>query len=315
MLVSQKYECGSILGEGSFSQVRLATEISTGKKLAIKLLKLSAEEAKKHLKEAELLECLSHKNIIRLVEFGFDADLVKENRTKKVSFIATELANRGSLFDYVKASNGLSEQLSRTLFTQILESIEYLHSEGISHRDIKSENIFLSNNYECKLGDFGFATKAITDSTYCGSSYYMAPEINLKKKYNCQATDIFSLGVLLFFMVTGKYPFVRATESDSKFKLLLSGKSSLFWRTAVRSRDRLRKISPEFIELVTLCLSPNPIERPSVAEIKSHLWMVGTDEENSSIPSGTLSTEEISSAMSKLEADIEDPSDQYVSFH
>ncbi|CAI2371753.1 unnamed protein product [Moneuplotes crassus] len=314
MIVSEKYECGDIIGEGSYSQVRAATDLSSGNKIALKLFKSSKEEAKKHVKEAELLETLSHKNIVRCFEFALDADLKQDNRVKQVSYIATELAEKGCLFDYIKASQGLSEQLARLFFGQILGAIEFLHSSGISHRDIKSENIFLTQKYEVKMGDFGFATKDITDTTYCGSSCYMAPEINMKKKYNCQATDIFSLGVLLFFMVTGKYPFARANESDCKFKILSAGKTSLFWRTSLRSKERLSKLSPEFIELVTMCLSCNPIERPSVSEIKCHSWMK-TGEVKSSPEDEFICSEEVTSELQKIESNIEDVSDQLISFH
>mmetsp|Transcript_4197 Transcript_4197/g.3519 ORF Transcript_4197/g.3519 Transcript_4197/m.3519 type:complete len:231 (+) Transcript_4197:292-984(+) len=230
--------------------------------------------------------------------------------------MATELAEKGSLFDYIQASKGFTEQLTRTIFGQILESVEYIHSQGIYHRDIKAENIFLDRNYQIKLGDFGFATNDVNDNLYCGSGYYMAPEVTLKKKYNCATTDIFSLGVLLFFMVTGKYPFIRANDNDCKFKLLSEGKIKLFWRTSVRCRNKLRALSPEFIQLVTMCLSINSIERPSVSEIKNHPWFACTNDEYSSIPKvETPYNEDVFNELSKLEPDIMDPMDQYISYH
>ncbi|CAI2372180.1 unnamed protein product [Moneuplotes crassus] len=286
-----------------------------GRTLLSSCLKPPQRKVNKNLKEAKLLCSFSHKNIVRFLECGIDVELKQEHMNKNVSFIATELAEKGSLFDYIKASQGLNERLARTLSVQIVEAIEFLHSKGISHRDIKPENIFLTQKFECKVGDFGFATQNITDDTYCGSSCYMAPEIYKKKRYNCQATDIFSLGVFFFFMVTGKYPFACADVTDSKFKAILTGKTSLFWRTALGSKKRLSQLSPEFIELVTLCLSPDPVHRPTISEIYTHAWFKTAAEEYSSSDNGTVYSDEISSELLNIESEIDDISDTFISFH
>lgn len=126
-----KYECGKVLGEGAYSQVREATDPATGKKCALKMFKASGEEAKSDMYEAEILQTLNHRNIIKMIECCPDGELKRENRTKKVSYIATELAEHGTLFQYLTASKNFSEITARTIFSQIVEAFEYMHSEGL----------------------------------------------------------------------------------------------------------------------------------------------------------------------------------------
>lgn len=300
-----KYECGKVIGEGSYSQVRLATDSTSGKRCALKLFKSTGEDAKKNLAEAEILESLNHKNVIRVIDYCADAEYKKDMRTKKVSFIATEIAEKGALFDYMQAARGFSEPLARAVFSQILEAIEYMHSEGIWHRDIKGENVFLDADFGVKIGDMGFATRNITESSVTGTNFYMAPEVHSKQEYNCKAVDVFALGVLLFSMVIGKYPFVTASDSDCKFKLLMLNKSNLFWKTSVRGKEKLKDLSPEFIELVNLMLSPDPMERPTVSEIIRMKWFTGK----------TCTPDQVKSELANLEERIIKNDEEFVAFH
>jgi serine/threonine protein kinase len=322
MIISDKYEVGKIIGEGAYSQVRLATEISSGKRVAMKLFKNSNEEAKVNMHEAEILESLHHKNIIRIIEYNQDADIKKVNRTKKVSFIVSELAEKGSLYDYIKASKSMSESLSKHLFSQILEAMQYMHSEGIAHRDIKSENIFIAKDHRIKLGDFGFAIHAQTSQENVGSSYFMAPEICNGQLYNWMASDVFSLGVLLFFMVVGKYPFVKAADSDCRYKLIMLNKHELFWKTATRNKEMTKKLSPEFTEFVTLWLSLDPKERPTINEMLAMPWIAGKaccNKQSSEVCKCPAyrwtSPEDASAEMMKIESDIIDTSDEFFEYH
>jgi len=112
MIVNEKYECQEIIGEGSYSQVNMAVDNTTQEKVALKCFKYQNEESKGIQEEANMLFSLNHKNVIRLIEFEPEANVKNANRVRKISYIATELAEKGCLFEYIKASQGMSEQLA-----------------------------------------------------------------------------------------------------------------------------------------------------------------------------------------------------------
>lgn len=107
----------------------------------------------------------------------------------------------------------------------MLDTIEYIHSKGAVHRDIKLENILIDYDLNLKLTDFGFSTYKSVEKlqSYHGTKTYMAPEIKKGEVYNGKSTDIFSIGVVLFIMVKGVFPFLEAISSDHYYKLILDG--------------------------------------------------------------------------------------------
>lgn len=272
----EKYDCGKVIGEGAYSQVRLATDTTTNKKCALKIFKLNCEESKEVLNEARLLDELSHPHIVAMLDYSEEAKLVKEKNVKKVSYVAFELAEKGSLFTYVANTDPFSEKIAKYLYSQILDGVEYLHLNGVSHRDIKLENVVLDSNCNVKLCDFGFATKNTKCSTFKGTEVYMAPEIHQKNGYHSQTTDIFALGVLLFVLVTGVMPFVKATPNDCHYKLITHNKFGLFWKNAARNAKVASQLSPELKNLIEMMLSPNDVDRPSLSEIRQSEWISST---------------------------------------
>lgn len=155
-----------------------------------------------------------------------------------------------------------------------------------------------------KLGDFGFASSKPKNLTMKGSDYYMAPEVHLGNSYNGKAADVFALGVLLFFMVIGKYPFVSATESDCIYKQICLNKMELFWRTTVRNRKVLKDLSPEFKQMISLMLTNDPIMRPSISELREMSWIKGK----------TLPRDTVQSELESIEPLISVDSD-IISYH
>lgn len=123
-----------------------------------------------------------------------------------------ELVEGESLLTYVKSQpeRKLEEKDFKNLFKQIIEGLLYLHENNISHRDIKMENIILKNKTEIKIIDFGFSTYAPKDkflNFFCGTPNYMPPEIILKKDYLGESADIWSIGILLYSILCGSFPF------------------------------------------------------------------------------------------------------------
>jgi len=137
--------------------------------------------------------------------------------SRKVAYIVFELAERGQLFDYILQSGEFSEPVARYYFKQLLEGLEYTHNSGISHRDLKLENLLVDSNYNLKIADFGLSAPIngrdgkgfLTTNT--GTDGYMAPEIHLKLSYEGRVVDLFASAVILFTLVQRNPPFNMAT--------------------------------------------------------------------------------------------------------
>lgn len=192
------------IGAGSFGKVRQGWRTSTNEPVAIKVVEktlIDAAELQRARREISIMRSLDHPSICRLY------DVVE---TKESIYIVMELCANGELFQYVTSRGRLEEAEARTLFKQIIEAVDYCHSKSIIHRDIKHKNILLDQENRIKLIDFGlsnYATKDGLRSTFCGTPAYSAPEMILAQKYSGPEVDVWSVGVVLFSMLTGEFPF------------------------------------------------------------------------------------------------------------
>ncbi|CAB4061731.1 CHEK1 [Lepeophtheirus salmonis] len=163
-----------ILGEGTFAEVKLLVNRSTGEACAVKEVDLSR------------------------------AFLNKEN-----DFIFLEYCSGGELFDRIEPDKGMPEFQAQGYFNQLIAGVEYLHVRGVAHRDIKPENLLLTDNDVLKISDFGMATvfrhkgEERSLERRCGTRPYMAPEILMKSNYSAEPSDIWSCGVVLVAMLAG----------------------------------------------------------------------------------------------------------------
>jgi len=227
--------------------------------------------------EVEIMKMLSHPNIINLLDFCDSAEYKKANGAKAaVFYLALELANGGELFDFIAQTGKFSEEVARFYFHQLCDAFEYLHGNGVSHRDMKPENIMLDSDFNLKVADFGFSSNKALNETRRGTDSYMAPEIHMGQRYSGQSVDLFAAGVTLFIMVAQHLPFTKATLEDPHFKAISTNKSGLFWK--VHSKNKaggLDFFSESFRHLITSLLSFDPTHRPSLAEIKAHEWYNG----------------------------------------
>ena len=169
--------------------------------------------------EAMVLSELSHPNIISILDYKTRGAFTQEStgKTKTRSFIATDFCVGGDIFNFLAVGGAFTSEIARYYFHQLFGAVEYMHSMGYAHSDIKLENIFVDKNFHTKLGDFGFATKDTTTKRLVGTRSYMSPELNSKKKYNLKSSDLFAMGVALFFMRTGHFPFDVATKTDKSY--------------------------------------------------------------------------------------------------
>lgn len=143
-----------------------------------------------------------------------------------------EFVPGGLLYDLCNGMKGVGEDGGRFFLNQLLNVLDYFNKKGIVHRDLKLENVLIDRNLNLKVADFGFATyKSIHNlKSYRGTLTYMAPEIKQGKVYNGKHTDIFSVGVILFAIVLGIFPFREATMQDPFYKLLVEGSYAKYWK-------------------------------------------------------------------------------------
>ena len=111
----------------------------------------------------------------------------------------------------------------------MIETLLYINSKGIAHRDIKLENMLVNSDYVLKFADFGFASFSKDETAQRGTPIYIAPEIILSLPYDPEKTDVFSTGVVLFAMSTGKFPFDWGHFTDKRYRLLIEKKYETFW--------------------------------------------------------------------------------------
>jgi SNF related kinase len=213
------YDLEETIGQGHFAVVKLARHIFTGEKVAIKVIDKTRLDtiSREHLfQEVRCMKLVQHPNVVRLYEV-IDTD--------KKLYLILELGDGGDMYDYImKHTNGLSESKARDYFKQIVRAIKYCHDLHVVHRDLKPENVvFFERTGEVKLTDFGFSNVFVPGkklNTSCGSLAYSAPEILLGDSYDAPAVDVWSLGVILFMLVTGRAPFQEANDSETLTMIL-----------------------------------------------------------------------------------------------
>ena len=183
------------------------------------------------------------------------------------TYLVTEYlgSNYVNMFDLIENSSGkgYGEDAGRLYLHQMLNALEYLHSEaGICHRDLKLENILIDSNLNFKLIDFGLSAagdlKRVIGAV--GSPSYVAPEVLESYHYNGTLVDIFSMGVLLFIMVQGKFPHGTKILTDKYYDMIRNKRYDAYFKAV----DGLH-LSEGFKNLIVRLLAYNPSERPSIA--------------------------------------------------
>ncbi len=212
--IAGMYDLEETLGRGHFAIVKLARHVFTGQKVAVKVIDKNKLDdiSRAHLfQEVRCMKLVQHPNVVRLYE-------VIDTQTKL--YLILELGDGGDMYDYImQHENGLTEELARDYFSQIVSAISYCHKLHVVHRDLKPENvIFFKKLGIVKLTDFGFSNLYRPGEkleTSCGSLAYSAPEILLGDSYDAPAVDVWSLGVLLYMLVCGEPPFNETNDSET----------------------------------------------------------------------------------------------------
>ena len=258
-MLNGRYELIKELGEGHTSTVYFALDHRTNTNVAVKIIKntylYSDNNARASVDdEIVVMKSLEHSSIVKLLEHGKKGVCVKPSGrvVENLVYIVMEYVKGELLFDFQERmnvdGNGMGEAASRFFFHQLLDTLEHMHNRGIIHRDLKPENIIVDENMNTKLLDFGFAAYQDIDSltSYRGTMTYMAPEIKKGEQYKGSEIDIFSLGVVLFAMVRGLFPFAEAKQKDYWYNLIRTGQSEAYFAKI----DKKNLLSAEFKSLI-----------------------------------------------------------------
>ena len=262
---SKKYKIVKRLGDGSYGTVFSVVNIQTGATVAMKKIEKVKENEIDDLEiknEIDILKKLDHPNIVKIYEFY---------NTLTDFYIVTEYCKKGELYSYIKRS--YSENQLAVLFYQVFSGLYYLHDHHILHRDLKLENIMISDiekdlktkeeYFWIKIIDFGTAKifkKNKNEKAVVGSSYYIAPEV-LKQKYN-EKCDTWSVGVILYMLIVGRAPFDGKSDED----IIESIKIGVY----NNKHPKLLAKSKEIQDLVNSLLERNINKRLSASEALNH---------------------------------------------
>ena len=251
-----KYLKGTFLGRGGFAKCYIFQNLNTNKITAAKIIAKSSlgksREKQKLINEIKIHKALHHNNIVNFEHYFEDNDNV---------FLLLELCSNKSLNELLKRRKVLTELEVQVYVLQIIKALKYLHNHRIIHRDLKLSNLFLSENMELKVGDFGLATKLDFEGekkrTVCGTPNYIAPEILDGKFGYSFEVDIWSLGVIIYTLIIGKPPFETDNVKETYKKIKLNKYS--FPINAV--------ISDYAKNLITDILVTDPSKRPTLDDI------------------------------------------------
>jgi len=223
---------------------------------------------------------LQHPNVISIVDYQAQKTIDLGESEKNISFVLMELAPHGDFFDMVMTHQiSFNDKLIRTYFHQLIEGLEYLHSEGVAHLDIKLENLLVGENFQLKIADFDNA--CIHGQSYTiarGTAFYRAPEIINGTCQDGYAADVYSAAIILFLLKSGG---VLPHSENKLFRgmnlfEIMNRDLETFWE---KHCDIQKKSSDFFDEdfkaLFGAMVNINPKKRPSIEEIKKSEWYNG----------------------------------------
>eukprot|EP01017_Pseudomicrothorax_dubius_P039578 TRINITY_DN608_c0_g3_i1.p1 TRINITY_DN608_c0_g3~~TRINITY_DN608_c0_g3_i1.p1 ORF type:complete len:277 (+),score=58.21 TRINITY_DN608_c0_g3_i1:126-956(+) len=258
------YRFGDDIGEGSFAVVKKAVRKDTNVEYAVKIVDKTMLESDDQMllqSEVDILSQIDHPNIVKLYE-------CYDEKTK--FYMVMELMEGGELFDRIVDSQGMPEREAASIIRTVVDAVRYCHSMGIAHRDLKPENLLLSskdpNKSIIKISDFGLARiyNNTLMSTACGTPGYLAPEVIAGGGYDL-SIDYWSIGVILFVMLSAETPFSGDTNEEL-FNKIKGAKFNF-------DSPKWAEVSKEAQDLITKLLVVDPKQRLSAEGILGHPWM------------------------------------------
>eukprot|EP00741_Cyanophora_paradoxa_P008044 tig00001249_g7783.t1 len=263
------YYIGGTLGRGSYAKVIQARNMNTNERVAIKMMDrrfIERENVVEYVKkEISVMWSLKHPNIVALKDVLL---------TKSHIYLVLELIQGNELFEQVAKSGALQEQTARHYFNQLISAarpdrrpVEYCHQHGVCHRDLKLENVVVDSSGHLKILDFGFSRHL--DSflkTPVGTPTYIAPEALSGQSYEGRAVDVWAMGVMLYVMVVGQYPFGDPNTNMGQ----------LYTRIRAAQYNAIPPhVSPACQDLVARIMQADPRARITLEGLRAHPWVQG----------------------------------------
>ncbi|XP_062190998.1 mitogen-activated protein kinase kinase kinase NPK1-like isoform X2 [Phragmites australis] len=302
-----RWRKGDLIGSGAFGQVYLGMNLDSGELIAVKQVLIGSsnatrEKAQAHVRELEdevkMLKNLSHPNIVRYIGTACEENTLN---------ILLEFVPGGSIQSLLGRLGSFPEAVIRKYTKQLLHGLEYLHRNGIIHRDIKGANILVDNKGCIKLADFGASKQveklatATAAKTMKGTPYWMAPEVIVGSGHNCSA-DIWSVGCTVIEMATGKPPWSHEYQEVSL----------LYYVGTTKSHPPIPEhLSPEAKDFLLKCLQKEPEMRSAASTLLQHPFITGGLEDlcqlNHAAPKETSNNELAAYGMPAGESDLNRP--------
>jgi len=246
-----------VLGEGTSAIVYKGQDVATGMAAAIKrvnLQTLSAAEKKQVTQELQFLRQYRHPNLIRLLDM---------EKTDNLLYLVLEYAE-SDLFTYLNRTGPLPEPQGRYIFRQIVDAVAYMHGNRIAHRDLKLENFVVTADGRVKIIDFGLSARVTPQhklGDMCGSMAYSPPEIVMHVPYDGTAADMWSLGIVLYTLLLGGFPFYAQDPALMKDQI-------------THGKLRFPKwLSLSARQLIVAMLHRHPEHRACIYDVQDHPWL------------------------------------------
>lgn len=238
------YRLGEVLGEGCFAKVRAGVHRETGKVVAVKIFKSVGSFQREVLVLSRIGQ---HPNIVRIEEVHANVIYTSRWCSRVVQGLVMQKAIctvRDLLYHGPLSGSG-----SERLFRQLLEALGHCHQMGVYHRDVKPDNLLVTEEGKLLLSDFNCSTVCRTNRSRCGSPAYMAPEVNMKREHDSVKADVWSAGVCFFEFLVGE-PLLEEVNDYS--------------RVSVKIREAVPEISAHHQRVLTDIFTIDPIDRPDV---------------------------------------------------
>jgi len=250
-----KYKRGRFLGKGGFAKcyemTNMETKVLYAGKIVPKSLLTKSHQRDKMAQEIQIHRELKYKHVVGFVSYFEDPHYV---------YIILELCRKRSMMELHKRRKALTEPEVRFYMKQIVDACIFLHNKHIIHRDLKLGNLFLNDDFQVKIGDYGLATRVDFDGerkkTLCGTPNYIAPEVLYKKGHSFEV-DVWSVGCILYTLLVGKPPFETTSLKETYHRI----KKNEYYIPA--------RVPQSAQMLIIKMLRPDPCTRPTMKEVRA----------------------------------------------